>query len=143
MKRFQKFFTACGAGVALLFFASTGIAQMQHKIGFMTDFPFYVGNAEMPAGTYIIRQPQTDTNLLQLQSKDGMHEAFIDVLPTTPDQAYKHTNVTFNRYDHTDFLRRISLGGQRFGYRVAETRAEEHEAAHTKAVEHSVNATAD
>ena len=41
-------------GLLFLFSVMALSAQMDNGVKFTTTFPFYVGDAEMPAGTYII-----------------------------------------------------------------------------------------
>ena len=58
---------------ALLSVAGTPLlAQIGNGIDFTTSFPFYAGNAKMPAGAYMITQSiNMDESLVQIDSKDG------------------------------------------------------------------------
>src|SRR5258708_21729452 len=50
-------------------------AQIDDGVDFTTSFPFYAGNAKMPAGSYKISQTDIDSSVLQIQSSDGAHSA--------------------------------------------------------------------
>jgi hypothetical protein len=59
------------------------VAQIANGVDFTTSFPFYAGNAKMPAGAYTITQPSAEDNtVLLIQNKDGSHVAFLDIAPT-------------------------------------------------------------
>lgn len=113
-------------------------AQMWDGLNFTTSFPFYAGNARMPAGTYRITQSDIDSSVLQIQSVDGAYSAFIEFEPTHADQPHTQTDVTFHKYGDTDYLNRIWVNGQRYGMRVDATKAETKAAAHAEVVEHSI-----
>jgi hypothetical protein len=57
-------------------------AQIVNGVDFATSSPFYVGNAKMPAGSYKITKSDMDESILQIQSKDGVHSALIEFIPT-------------------------------------------------------------
>src|ERR1700687_1399294 len=73
-------------------------AQIVDGVDFTTSFPFYVGNARMPAGSYKITQSDMDASILQIQSNDGGHAAFIEFVPTHSAQPHPHSDVTFHKY---------------------------------------------
>jgi hypothetical protein len=138
MKSFGKI-VLCMA-VACLVTAIPASAQILDGLDFTTSFPFYVGNARMPAGSYQVTQSGMDNSILSIDSKDGSHSAFIDFIPTESDSDHAHSDVTFRRYGNTDFLNRLWVGGQEYGMRVEPTKAESRLAASTSAVEHSIAA---
>src|ERR1700712_5466385 len=57
-------------------------AQIANGVDFTTSFPFYAGNAKMPAGSYKITQSDMDESVLQIQSTDGLHSALVEFIPT-------------------------------------------------------------
>src|SRR5258708_36957532 len=57
-------------------------AQIVNDVGFTTSFPFYAGNAKMPAGSYKITQSDMDESILQIQRTDGVHSALVEFIPT-------------------------------------------------------------
>ena len=56
-------------------------AQIDNGVNFTTSFPFYAGNAKMPAGSYKITQSDMDASILQIQSNDGVHSALVEFIP--------------------------------------------------------------
>jgi hypothetical protein len=99
-------------------------AQIDNGVDFTTTFPFYAGNAKMPAGSYKITQSDIDASILRIQSDNGLHSAFVDIIPTQSAQPHPHSDVTFNKYGDTEYLNRIWLEGQEYGMRVYPTKAE-------------------
>jgi hypothetical protein len=57
-------------------------AQILNGVDFTTSFPFYAGNAKMPAGSYKVTQSDMDADILQIQSNDGVHSALVEFIPT-------------------------------------------------------------
>ena len=43
-----------------LSFGMPAVAQIANGVDFTTSFPFYAGNAKMPAGAYTITQPSAE-----------------------------------------------------------------------------------
>jgi hypothetical protein len=113
-------------------------AQIDNGVYFTTTFPFYAGNARMPAGSYVITQSDFDTSVLQIQSKNGAYSAFVDFIPTHSEQPHPQSDVTFHKYGNTDYLNRIWVNGQRYGIKLDPTKAETKAAASTNVVEHSL-----
>jgi hypothetical protein len=116
-------------------------AQIVNGVDFTTSFPFYAGNARMPAGSYKITQSDMDESILLIQSKDGVHSALIEFLPTHTAQPHPHSDVTFHKYGDTEYLNRIWVQGQQYGMKVDPTKAETKAAANAKVVEHSLSAS--
>jgi hypothetical protein len=99
-------------------------AQIADSENFTTSFPFHAGDAEMPAGSYRIIPSEEDQSILQIVSSNGVHAAFIDVIPTHSAQPHPHSDVTFNKYGDTEYLNRIWVEGQEYGMKVDPTKAE-------------------
>jgi hypothetical protein len=116
-------------------------AQIVNGVDFTTSFPFYAGNAKMPAGSYKITQSDIDASMLQIQSNDGVHSAFVDIIPTHSAQPHPHSDVTFHKYGDTEYLNRIWVEGQEYGMKVDPTKAEMKAAANANVVEHSLSAS--
>ena len=106
---------------------------------FTTTFPFYAGNAKMPAGEYKVLQT-SNTGVLSLESTSGSHSAFVEVRSTRVDQAHAQPVVTFKKYGDIYFLRRFWVGGQRSGMRVFPSKFEQTQAKQTTGTEESVPA---
>ena len=115
-------------------------AQIDNGVNFTTSFPFYAGNAKMPAGSYKITQSDLDESILQIQSTDGMHSALIEFIPTHSAQPHPQSDVTFHKYGDTEYLNRIWVQGQKYGMKVDPTKAETKAAANANVVEHSLSA---
>jgi predicted aspartyl protease len=113
-------------------------AQIDNGVDFTTSFPFYAGNAKMPAGSYKISQTDIDSSVLQIQSSDGAHSALVEFIPTHAEQPHSQSDVTFHKYGDTDYLNRIWVNGQRYGMKVDPTKAETKAAANANVVEHSI-----
>jgi hypothetical protein len=116
-------------------------AQIANGVDFTASFPFYAGNAKMPAGSYKITQSDMDANILQIRSNDGVHSAFVDFIPTHSAQPHPHSDVTFHKYGDTEYLNRIWVEGQKYGMKVDPTKAEMKAAANANVVEHSLSAS--
>jgi hypothetical protein len=114
-------------------------AQIADGVDFRTSFPFYAGNAKMPAGSYKITQSDMDESILQIQSNDGVHSALVEFVPTQSAQPHPHSDVTFHKYRDTEYLNRIWIQGQEYGMKVDPTKAETKAAENTSVVEHSVS----
>ena len=116
-------------------------AQINNGVNFTTSFPFYAGNAKMPAGSYKITQSDMDESILQIQSNDGVHSALIEFVPTHSAQPHPHSDVTFHKYGDTEYVDRIWVQGQNYGMKVDPTKAETKAAANANVVEHSLSAS--
>jgi len=139
MKNFCKL--AVMTGLMLLSFGMSANAQIANGVDFTTSFPFYAGNAKMPAGAYTITQPADEDNtVLLIQSKDGSHTAFLDIAPTQAANPHPNSDVTFNKYGTTDYLSQVWVTGQNYGMQVLPTKAEQKAASKAAAAQHSISA---
>ena len=95
----------------------------------------------MPAGAYIVTQPQAEDNtVLLIQSKSGSHSAFIDIIPTQAANPHSKSDVTFNKYGTTDYLSQVWVAGQNYGLQVGPSKVEQNAASKVAAVRHSIPA---
>jgi len=138
MKNFGKIVVKIG--LLSLLSAAPLVAQIDNGVDFTTSFPFYAGNAKMPAGSYKITQSDMDESILQIQSKDGVHSALVEFIPTHSAQPHPHSDVTFHKYGDTEYLNRIWVEGQKYGMKADPTKAELKAAANANVVEHSLSA---
>jgi hypothetical protein len=105
-------------------------AQVGNGVKFTTTFPFYVGKAEMPAGTYIIRQPGifqsgiVDFQEVPVRSHDTLHSAMILVMPTEYSEPPRQSLIIFERYRDALHFDRVSLEGFTSGVEAIPTKAE-------------------
>jgi hypothetical protein len=106
-------------------------AQIGNGVKFTTTFPFYVGKAEMPAGTYIIRQPGIfqskilDFQEVSVRSRDTLHSAMILVMPTESSQPPRQSLIIFEKYGDALHFDRVSLEGFASGVEAIPTKAQE------------------
>jgi hypothetical protein len=139
MKKISKL--VVGMGLLSLLSVMPLVAQIANGVDFTTSFPFYAGNAKMPAGSYKITQSDMDEAILQIQSNDGVHSALVEFIPTHSEQPHPHSDVTFHKYGDTEYLNRVWIEGQQYGMKVDPTKAEVKAAAKATVVEHSLTAS--
>jgi hypothetical protein len=138
MKSFAK--VVLSMAITCLVSAIPASAQIADGLDFTTSFPFYVGNAQMPAGSYKVTQSDMDETILAIRSEDGSHSALIDFIPTHSDTHHATSDVTFHKYGNTEYLNRLWVGGQKYGMKVEPTKRESKLAASSSTVEHSLAA---
>jgi hypothetical protein len=100
-------------------------AQITSALTFKTSFPFYAGNAKMPAGEYRVTQPDANATILLIENESGSHSAFMDFIPSTSEQPHPQSDVTFNKYGGVDFLNLLWVREQNYGMQVLATKHEE------------------
>jgi hypothetical protein len=131
------FKVAVAAAVLTLGSALPALAQIDNSVNFKTAFPFYVGNANMPAGSYRIMQTGINADELLIQSTDGKNSAFVEFVPMHAVDPHQHTDVTFQKYDDVEYLNRVWVVGQQYGMKIEPSKAELKAASTTAAVENT------
>ena len=128
------------AGILLLAGVQNASAQITSPIGFKTSFPFSVGEAQMPAGSYTIRPDDSDPGILELT---GAHASvFFEVQAAAAPSTAKKTEVVFKRYGDGYVLKDIWLEGTTDGAEAVAVHREQKAAKrHGSATEHRVAAT--
>jgi hypothetical protein len=120
-------------GLLSIFSVMPLTAQIGNGVKFTTTFPFYVGKAEMPAGTYIIRQPGilqneiVDFSEVPVRSHDILHSAMIVVMPTESSKPQRQSLIIFEKYGDAQYFDRVSLEGFTSGVMAIPTKAENQE----------------
>jgi hypothetical protein len=127
-------------GLLGIFFVLPAMAQIANNVEFSTNFPFYVGNTKLPAGSYTIAPSELGQDILQIRDKTSTHTAFVDFTPTQSEQAHAKTEVAFKKCGTTDFLSQIWVAGQNFGMEIEPTKAQKKMAAASAPTTHSVEA---
>ena len=117
--------TLCTLPAGLLHAQAFGAA---HAVTFTTSFPFYVSGQKMPAGSYVMTQPDINSGLVLIRDTDSSHSAFIDYTPTLSTQPIAHGEVTFRQYGDTDYLGDVTITGEKTGLTVSESPAEKRNA---------------
>ena len=114
-------------------------AQIDTGVDFTTSFPFYAGNAKLPAGNYRVSQPNMDVEILRIQNIDEPRSAFVDFTPTQSVQPHRRSAVSFEKYGDTDYLDRVWIAGETYGIAVDLTKVEAAAAAGANAGEHTAS----
>ena len=116
-------------------------AQIDNGVVFTAPFPFYAGNVELPAGSYKITQPDMNAKAVLIRNIAGTDGVFVYFTPTSSANPYGQTDVTFDKYGDTAYLRTLSVAGETdgidFGRSKAETKAAATMAENTNVVEHA------
>ena len=112
-------------------------AQIDTDVDFTTSFPFYAGNAKLPAGNYRVLQPEMGADILQIQNLDNSRSIFVDFTPTQSLQPHRKSAVSFEKYGDTDYLDRVWIAGETYGIEVDPTKVEAAAAAGANAGEHT------
>jgi hypothetical protein len=96
---------------------------------FTTPFPFYAGNVELPAGSYILTQPNRNTKVLLLRNSARTDGVFVNFTPTISVDPSRESDVTFNKIGGTGYLRAVSVAGETDGIEFDRSKAEKKAAA--------------
>jgi hypothetical protein len=137
MKTFQKL-TLLMSMIVLLS-AIPMMAQIGDGMTFQAPSAFYAGNAKLPPGSYRVTRPDDNSELLLIESVDGLHSVLIEYVPDDSPTAPSQTEITFNKYGDTDFLSSVSVQGEG-SVQILASKAE-HNAAKNAALEkHSLSA---
>jgi len=115
------------------------------SVDFKAPFPFYAGNVKLPAGSYIITEPDLSDNIVLIRNSAGTKGELISFIPTTSLDPQKETDVTFQKYGDTGYLQTLSVEGETDGIEFPRTKAEakaetmaENEKENTRVVEQAV-----
>jgi hypothetical protein len=119
-----------GIAVALLVFAGVqnASAQVTGTVDFTTSFPFTVGNASVPAGSYTITPDFDSPDILALSG--GRTSVLFQTKFTDARQTPSKTEVVFKRYGDTYVLKDIWIAGSETGAETMPLEGERHAAKH-------------
>jgi hypothetical protein len=117
------------AGVfVVLVGVQTASAQITTPVEFTTAFPFTVGNASVPAGSYTISPDPDNGQILELTgSNTGVFFQAANV-ETAKDPS--KTEVVFRQYDGGYVLHAVWIAGTRDGIEANMAEPEKHHAKH-------------
>jgi len=121
MKRRISFVVATISLFALMAGAGSAFAALALPIRVSVPFDFVVGETTLPAGQYLISNPDDiATDLLAIRSLDGNSMVFIQGRPLSPrhDIYVAHTRLTFEKVDGREFLVRVWEAGSDSGYTI-------------------------
>ena len=99
-------------------------AQVDNSVAFTAPFPFYAGNVKLPAGSYIITEPNANTKIVLIRNIARTKGEFINFIPTSSLDPQKETAVTFHKYGDTGYLQTLSVEGETDGIEFPRTKAE-------------------
>jgi hypothetical protein len=114
------------AGLLLLAGVSPARAQVTDSIQFTTTFPFAIGYANVPAGTYTIRPDEDDPVILRLTGTDVAVLFLTDNVEAR--QIPSTTEVVFKRYGDGYVLKDVWEAGSSTGAEAVTAEAEKHAA---------------
>jgi hypothetical protein len=92
---------------ALLVVASPAAARAEESVVATVPFAFIVGNMQMPAGSYVIKALSEVPDILSIESKDGLHTAFILSIPTGSGRPSETSELVFEKFGGEHFLSRV------------------------------------
>ena len=130
------------SGLLCLLFVTPAPAQIVNGVDFKTTFPFWVGNAKLPAGAYMIKPSGTDESILEIQDPSGVHTAMVEITPTQAESAHTSTDVTFKKYGNVEYLNMVWVTGQKYGMQVDPSKTEQKLAAASPPQTHKVSGKA-
>ena len=115
-------------GIILLAGVQNASAQIVDRVEFTTAFPFTVGHATVPAGSYMITPDEDNPQFLQLT---GEHiGVFFQTESAEARQLPKKTELVFKRYGDGYLLKEIWVAGSNAGATTMATEREKHLAKH-------------
>jgi hypothetical protein len=113
-----------GAGILLLAGAGNASAQINYPVEFTTTFPFTVGYATVPAGTYTIKPDDDNPELLELTG--GRVGVIFQTNNASARDAVSKTEVVFKRYGDAYVLKSVWLDGSTTGAESVTVEGERH-----------------
>jgi len=99
-------------------------AQIHNMVEFTTSFPFTVGSATIPAGTYTIRPDDDSAAILELSG--GRVNVFFETSNVSASGKAPKTEVVFKRYGNTYILKDVWLEGSPAGAESVTAEGERH-----------------
>ncbi len=95
-----------------------------YKVVFTAPFSFYAGNVKLPAGSYMITQPNQNASTVLIRNIAGTNGEFVNFRLTSSLNGQKKSYVTFHKYGDTGYLRTLSLEGATDGIEFPRTKVE-------------------
>ncbi|MGB7170482.1 MAG: hypothetical protein WBD32_15860 [Acidobacteriaceae bacterium] len=106
------------------FCAAPLYAQVDSAARFTTSFPFYVGNKQLPPGTYRLTTMDLSTSVLLIAGADARESAFAGYIPSRFSDPAAAGEVVFNVYGNHDFLSSITIPGDLSGAELLPSKME-------------------
>jgi hypothetical protein len=111
-------------GILMLAGVQNASAQIIDPVEFTTSFPFTVGNATVPAGSYTIRPDEDNPEIMQLTGPRGI--VLFQTQSAHAEQIPAKTEVVFKRYGTGYVLKEIFIAGSDAGAEAVSVEGEEH-----------------
>ena len=115
-------------GILMLAGVQNASAQIAYPVEFTTSFPFTVGAATVPAGSYTIRPDDDNPEMLLLTGSRA--SVFFQTESKDARQTPSKTEVVFNRYGDKYVLKDIWVEGETSGAESMAAEGERHMAKH-------------
>ncbi len=115
-------------GILLLAGVHNASAQIVDTLEFTTSFPFTVGNAAMPAGSYTIRPDDDNPAILLLTGAHG--SVLFQTESAQASETPSKTEIVFKRYRDGYVLKDIWIEGSNIGAETIAVEGERHVAKH-------------
>jgi hypothetical protein len=110
---------------ALMISPTKAHAQIIGDLEVNIPFPFYAGNAKLPAGQYTIRPlDNTDLTMMEIRSVDNSISVLFDVQQTQVNSAPPKNELIFNKYGKLYFLSSLFDENNPNGSKVPESQYE-------------------
>jgi hypothetical protein len=94
-------------------------AQITGNLEVDVPFQFYVGNAKLPPGKYIIRPMEdSDLTVMEISSADSLISALFDVEDVQANSSPAKSELIFNKYGDRYFLSKLFDEGNPDGSKV-------------------------
>ena len=119
---------ALATGVLTLAGIQSASAQIDSPLKFATTFPFTVGHATVPAGTYTIRQDDDNPQMLELTG--GRVGVFFETISADAPAPISKSEIVFKRYGDTYVLKDVWIAGSTTGAESVAAEGERHKAKH-------------
>jgi hypothetical protein len=104
--------------------AAQAANSLAYSVVFTAPFPFYAGTVKWPAGSYIITEPNENTNVVLIRNSSGTKGEFTNFMPTSSLHPQRETDVTFQKIGDTGYLQTLSVEGETGGIEFPRTKAE-------------------
>jgi hypothetical protein len=125
-------------GVLLCAGVQNASAQIADTVEFTTSFPFTVGYATVPAGSYTIRPDDDNPDILLLTGPQA--SVMFQTTSARAPQAQSKTEVVFKRYGNKYVLKDVWVEGSDTGAESMAVEAERHAARSAPAADQRVSA---
>ena len=97
-------------GAALLVAGSASVGRAQERIVANVPFAFTVGNAQLPAGSYLVTERFDDPSIVTIVSQDGRHVANTLTIAGSPGSR-PQASLVFEKFEGQYFLQRVTGDG--------------------------------